>query len=274
MRSKFAAAILLLLSLPLHASEVEYTGAAPESIKIIGLRVPWLLDYEKPGPYNKVADALFSESPLAVHLELQPLKRAMRHFFEGDADCFFMGDTDEAYFIGTPLADTPIIVSEPFNTVNMRVFSFGNTEPFSSVDQITDKRVAVDLGVGGIIRIMQVIPNLTQAVDALNADQIHAMLSKGRAEAALMMDYDYALHAARHPEQALLQFDPALTVQKVQDAMMCKQTPRTETLIAHVNARIAGMSKSGRLVSILRPAVDFAHSHHKPSATAPTYSDY
>ena len=274
MKSALAAAIFLLFSIPLHASEVEHTGAAPEPIKIIGLRVPWLLDYEKPGPYNKVANALFDEVPLAVHLELQPLKRAMRHFFEGDADCFFMGDTDEAYFKGTPLADTPIIVSEPFNTVNMRVFSYGTEEPFSSVDQISDKRVAVDLGVGGIVRIMQVIPNLTQMVDALNADQIHAMLSQGRAEAALMMDYDYELYAARHPEQALLQYDPGFSVQKADDAMMCKKTSRTEKLIAHVNARIAGMSKSGQLVSILRPATDFAHTRQSPSATTPAYSDW
>lgn len=274
MKSALAAAFFLLFSLPLYASEVEHAGALPEPIKIVGLRVPWLLDHEKPGPYNEVAYVLFDESPLAVHLELQPLKRAMRHFFEGDADCFLMGDTDEAYFKGTPLAHTPILVSDPFNTVNMRVFSFGADQPFSSVDQITDKRVAVDLGVGGMIRIMKVIPNLTQAFDALNADQIHAMLSQGRAEAALMMDYDYQLYAARHPEQAPLQYDPDFTVQKADDAMMCKKNSHTEVLIAHVNAQIASMSKSGQLASILRPAVDFADTHQSPSATAPAYSDY
>lgn len=224
---------------------------AAEPIQMIGLKVPWVLDRAKPGPYNRIADALFEDFPIPIELEIQPLMRAMRHFFEGDAECYFLGEESDAYFAGTPLFNKPVILSKPFNTVSIRIFSLDRGEPFHTLDEVGSKRVAVDIGVGGMIRIEKVVPGLTNMVDALSADQIFAMLSKGRAEAALMMDYDYALYAARHPDQKPLQYDPNLAIASATDRVMCKTTERTSALIDHINQRIDALSASGELETML-----------------------
>lgn len=254
MKTGVAALLMLVFSFAVSSTEFEDASAEQNPIKIVGLQVPWLLDFDKPGPYNQIADELLLNQPQQISFEILPLMRAMRHFFEGDADCFFVGDVDEAYFKQSPLANVPILVSEPFNTVAMRIFSFDREKPYSSIDQISDQRVAVDLGVGGIIRIRKVIPELAQAFDALNADQVHFMLTRRRAEAALMMDYDYALFAARNPTKPKLQYDPAVAIEPANDAIMCKKNKRTEALIAHVNARIEEMNRSGELQALLHTA--------------------
>ncbi|MBO6505167.1 MAG: transporter substrate-binding domain-containing protein [Kordiimonadaceae bacterium] len=224
-------------------------GGAP--IQMIGLKVPWVLDRTKPGPYNRIADALFDGFPSPVELEIQPLMRAMRHFFEGDAECYFLGEESDAYFAGTPMFNKPVILSKPFNTVSIRIFSLDREDPFHSLEEVANKRVAVDIGVGGLVRIEKVAPNLTNMVDALSADQIFAMLSKGRAEAALMMDYDYALYAARHPDQKPLKYDPNLAIASATDRVMCKTSERTRALIDHINNRIDALTASGELEEML-----------------------
>lgn len=248
----FAVCMLLVGTLPATAQDTSSHTHKVNTIEMVGLRVPWVLDPERPGPYNKVADALFEGYSTPVHLELQPLMRAIRHFFEGDAECFFMGDTDEAYFEGTSVGITEILVSEPFNVARIRAFTFRKPSPISTLDDLQNLRVAVDLGIGGMVRIMNVVPGMTNLVDAVNAEQVHAMLTKGRAEAALMMDYDYELYAARHPNQERLQFDPALSIQRADDGIMCKKSDKTEAFIEHVNARITELRASGELQAILR----------------------
>lgn len=224
-----------------------------EPLNIVAMQIPWLLDEKKPGPYNKMVDELLLTYGDNVNVKILPLRRAMRHFFKGNADCFFVGDYDEAYFRGSYLSRESVTVSRPFNTASIRAFTRRGAEPVRSIEDLYDRRIAIDLGVGGSIRIKKLFPNLTNTVDSLNAGQAHAMLIKGRVEAVLMMDYDYELYATRHPERERLTASTNFEFERVDDALMCKKNQRTHALINHVNARITDMKQSGMLAALLRP---------------------
>lgn len=252
MQAYFLAALLLITSVQSVGAQETNPSTPAAPIRIVALQVPWLMDTSRPGPYNKLSEELLYTYTQPIKLEILPLMRAMRHFFEGDADCFLVGDFDEAYFSGSDITRASIIVSNPFNRVAIRAFSRAGEEPIHNIEQLREMRVAVDLGVGGSVRIKKLFPGLTQTVDSVNVAQAHAMLTKGRVDAILMMDYDYELFAVRHTEKDSLIFAPDYKVQHVNDAMMCKASERTRSLIAHVNQRIAQLSKIGSLAEILQ----------------------
>ncbi len=224
-----------------------------EPLNIVALQVPWLLDEKKPGPYNKLVDELLLTYGEKMNVKIVPLRRAMRHFFDGNADCFFVGDYDEAYFRDTNVSREAVIISKPFNTANIRAFTRKGEALVRSMEDLYEQRIAIDLGVGGSIRVKKLFPNLTNTIDSLNAGQAHAMLIKGRVDAVLMMDYDYKLYAARHPEKEPLVSSAKFQFEQVNDALMCKKNDQTLALIEHVNARIADMEQSGMLATLLYP---------------------
>ncbi len=252
MQAYFLAALLFMTSAPSVWAQATNPSTPNAPIRIVALQVPWLMDTSRPGPYNKLSEELLYSYSHPIKLEILPLMRAMRHFFEGDADCFFVGDYEEAYFAGNNLERTSVIVSNPFNRVAIRAFSRAGEEPIHNIEQLRTLRVAVDLGVGGSIRIKKMFPGLKETVDSVNVAQAHAMLTKGRVDAILMMDYDYELFAVRHAEKDSLIFASDYKVQHVEDAMMCKESARTRSLIAHVNQRIARLTELGSLAKILR----------------------
>lgn len=252
MQAYFLAALLLITSVPSVWAQEATPGTPTAPIRIVALQVPWLMDTSRPGPYNKLSEELLHTYAQPIKLEILPLMRAMRHFFEGDAECFFVGDFDEAYFSGSDVTRASIIVSNPFNRVAIRAFSRTGEEPIHNIEQLRKVRVAVDLSVGGSIRIKKLFPGLTQTVDSVNVAQAHAMLTKGRVDAILMMDYDYELFAVRHTKKDRLIYASDYKVQHVDDAMMCKESERTRSLIAHVNRRIDQLTKLGSLAEILQ----------------------
>jgi len=225
----------------------------PEPLNIVALQVPWLLDEKKPGPYNKMVDELLLSYDEKMSVKILPLKRAMRHFFGGNAECFFVGNYDEAYFRDTGVPRKSIIVSEPFNAVSIRAFTRTGAAPVKSINDLYERRIAIDLGIGGSDRINKLFPNLTNTVDSLNPGQAHAMLMRGRVNTVLMMDYDYQLYAARHPKKEPLVSSVEFQFERVEDALMCIKNNRTRALIDHVNARIAELKQSGMLAVLLRP---------------------
>lgn len=247
---------LLVASMALFvsaAAQSQQQAYNPEPLNIVALQVPWLLDEKKPGPYNKMVDELLLTYDEKVSVKVLPLRRAMRHFFNGNADCFFVGNYDEPYFRDTGVSRESIIVSKPFNTVSIRAFTRRGEVPVESLDDLYERRIAIDLGVGGSARVKKLFPNLTNTIDSLNVAQAHAMLIKGRVNTVLMMDYDYQLYAARHPKKERLVSSGEFQFERVEDALMCIKNSRTLALIDHVNARIADLKQSGMLATLLRP---------------------
>ena len=253
MKTVWLSFLTLLFTAPLLAAE-EQSPTADNPIKLVGLEIPWLLHETTPGPYNSLADQLIGTYELPAALSIQPFRRAMRSFFEGDADCLFVGGYEVALQASRGLSLNDLILSNPYNQMSIRAFTPESTEAIASISELPGKRVAVDLGVGGIVRMSRFLPEITTMIDALNVAQITSMLRQGRTEVALMMDYDYELYAARHPDQALLQFDSSLAIQTVEDAVMCKKSAATEALVTHVNQRISALSASGQLNQILHPS--------------------
>jgi len=246
---------LLVVCATFFVSAAVHGQQAPnlKPLNIVALQVAWLLDEQKPGPYNKLVGELLLTYAEQMSVTILPLRRAMRHFFDGDADCFFVGDYDEPYFRSKGLSRESVIVSDPFNTASIRAFTRAGTSPVSSTNDLYGRRIAIDLGVGGSDRIKKLFPDLTNTVDSLNAAQAHAMLIKGRVNTILMMDYDYQLYAARHPEKEPLVASEEFQFERVDDALMCKKNDRTLALINHVNSQIADLKQSGTLANLLRP---------------------
>lgn len=225
----------------------------PGSLDIVALEVPWLLHEKMPGPYNKMVDELLLTYSEEMSVRVFPFKRAIRHFFEGNADCFFVGDYDEAYFRNTNMTRQSVIISDPFNTSSVRVFTREGAPPVNSIVDLYERRIAIDLGVGGRIGIQKFFPKLTSILESLNVAQAHAMLMQGRVDSIMIMDYDYKLFVARHPEKEPLTPSTDFQVGPVEDALMCKKSSRTLALIDHVNARITDLQQSGMLATLLRP---------------------
>lgn len=248
------ATLLLTLLFTTLSSHAQTNGPAPatyDPLDVVSLQIPWLLDEERRGPYNDVADALLDTFPGGARLTIHPIRRAMRHFFEGSADCFFSGNYNGIYFQAAGITREDLHISIPFNVVNIRAFTRLGAAPVTHTDQLFERRVAVDLGIGGKERVQQIFAGRLNAINSINASQAHALLTGDRVGAVLMMDYDYALYAARNPFKEPLAFSPGLSIEQVEDAVICKKGDRSKALIQHINSRLADLSRDGSLPQLL-----------------------
>lgn len=249
-----------VVSYPANTQDNHTTSIGKNSLQVVGLKIPWLLDQDRPGPYNQVIDDLIGSYHNDVVLHYFPLKRATRHFFDGAADCFFGGNYDEIHFKDSTLARDDLMISEPFNVVSIRVFTRPGTKPITKPQDLLDIRLAVDQAIGGAERVRaRHLQKHRDAITAVNVRQSYALLMQKRVDAVLMMDYDYELYAARYPEMARLSVSPYFELERVEDALMCKKGERTSDLIDHFNKHLAEMKSSGALGDALLPDL-FLHA--------------
>ncbi len=254
---RHAAALLFAfctVSYPASTQDNDAPSSGTRPLQVVGLQIPWLLDQDRPGPYNQVIEDLIGSYRNDVVLHYFPLKRATRHFFNGAADCFFGGNYDDIYFKDTLLTRDNLTISEPFNIVSIRVFTRPGTKPITKPQDLLDLRLAVDQAIGGAERIQaRYLQKHGDAMTAVNVGQSYALLMQNRVDAVLMMDYDYELYAARYPEMERLSVSPYFELERVEDAMMCKKGERTSGLIEHFNKHLAEMKSTGALGDALLP---------------------
>lgn len=247
----FAATFLLsLLPVKVEAEPIKLEDAP---IEISAPHLEWLLSSKHPGPYNDLMDEFFPPFDNQVVVSISPIRRALRQFFEGPADCFFAGHIDEVFLRTTSLTADQLISSDAFNTVAIRAYTIPGNPLISHLSDLQAKRVVIDLGIGGDNRALRHLPHALSVIDADNPLHAQTLLMQDRASTAIIMDYDYELSLAQNPGQTRLAHDPDFFLDQVEDALLCKASRDTQTLINHVNEHLRAMKDSGQLAKLLRP---------------------
>ena len=252
MSARLLTAAFLFSIIPVKVEAEPVTPDTPP-IEISAPHLEWLLSPKHPGPYNDLMDEFFLPFGDRVAVSISPVRRALRQFFEGPADCFFAGHIDEAFLGASSLTTDQLMSSDPFNTVSIRAYTLPGKPLIRSLSDLDEGRIVIDLGIGGENRILRHLPNVRTVVDADNPLQAQNLLMQDRASAAIIMDYDYELSLAQNPEQARLAHDPAFFLDQINDGLLCKRSPETQTLIDDVNQRLTMMKMSGKLAELLQP---------------------
>lgn len=230
-----------------------------DPIDLVGLRLPWLLDKEQPGPYNRIIRRIVETFPSGAVLHVYPYRRALRKFLHGDAKCTAPATYDEFYFRSSGLTRADILVSDPINIVSVRAFTRPGDPVVRGAEDLNGRTAAVHMAVGGATRFKEVHSLYDmQAIDAHDIDQAYALLYQRRVDTILMMDYDYTLYAARHPALERLVFDESVSLEQSYDAIICKKSPATLDFIRHVNRALSDMTESGQMQAYLAPDAELA----------------
>ena len=266
MLARMLAVAFLLSFLPVKV-DAEPIRLENPPIEISAPHLEWLLSLEHPGPYNDLMDEFFPAFGDKVVVRISPIRRALRQFFNGPAHCFIAGHIDEVFLRTTSLTADQLIASDAFNTVAIRAYTKPGSPVVSHLSDLQAKRVVIDLGIGGDNRVLRHLPHALAVIDADNPLHAQTLLMQDRASTAIIMDYDYELSLAQNPDQSRLVHDPAFSLDKVEDAVLCKTSNDTRALIDHVNERIRAMKTTGQLAKILQPdpersARQFANRRH------------
>lgn len=249
----FLMAIILLVFLLPAVAHAAQDNDTP--IVVVAPQIPWLLDSKNPGPYNDLLDEFLPGFETPLEVSILPPRRARRAFFNGTATCFFPGSQDSIFHESREQHRDSLLVSMPFNSSYIRAFTLTNTPPLKTLESIGEAQLAVDLSLSAVEYL---VPSSIALIRPSDMTQAHALVSQGRAAAALLVAYDYELFAARTPNAAPLHYDDTLEFGVVDDALMCKKSDGTQALIDHVNARVKALIEDDRLAQILKP--DYARS--------------
>lgn len=239
---------ICILTVSVTAKARQETEAS--TIQIVGLKIPWLLDTEHPGPYNDLMDELFTGFELPLEVSILPARRARRQFFVGSVTCYYPGSLDSIAPENRAQLKGELIVSKPFNRSKLHALTPADAPPISSLEELANKTVAVDLS---LAEAGALLPASAKIISANDVAQSFALVTQGRANAAMMVAYDYQLFAARTPNMIPMHFDKSLYFSTVEDRLMCKKSSDSETLIAFVDDRIESLNKSGTLAQVLVP---------------------
>lgn len=245
------ALLCFFLFLPSPAAAAD-PASTEGRLSVVGFKVPWLFDDEIPGPYNAVFDHMRQTYAHDINIDFLPTRRAERRFFNGTPDCYLIGDYQEGVFEERGLQRSDIVISDPINMVQIRLVTRPGEPVVSSLDDVYDRTLVIDLAIGGYDRVSRV--HLTKPAAAIDSDGVRQavnVLLQKRVDIAMVMDYDLTLFLERNPNVQKPAFDPNLVIEKVKDAVVCKRNPRSLKFIQHVNEQLVAMRASGELDKLL-----------------------
>lgn len=233
-------------------------------IVIAGTQIREVFDDYAPGPYNEVLALLGASFDGRVDLRAMPVKRAQRFFFEGSADCFFVGTELESFYLERGIGRDQLLLSDGVHVVRMRAYTLPGTPVISKASELAGKQVAVDIATGGKDFVKQeFLPPDTRVISANSMDQALALLSQRRVDAVIAFDFDMSLYLNQQDRPTALGYDRAFILAQNNDVIACKRSPATEAFIRHVNSQLALLSSSGRLADLLAP-LRLAHNSDAP----------
>lgn len=223
-----------------------------DSVVVIGTEIAGLLEDGQSGPYNEIYDMLTTGYTRPVAFNVAPIKRAIRLFAAGRANCLYVGSDDPTFYARLGLSMDEVIISTGIYGIRIRIYSAKGSAPIESNPEVRNKVIAMDVGVGSVEHVAHMMGHpQKQALTAQTLAQGFQMLDKGRVAGLVAIDTDVKYLQLKDPRYKGYSVSRTFSVQKGDDVLVCRRSSGTETFMAHVNTRIDTLKASGAIQRVL-----------------------
>lgn len=224
-------------------------AAANEPLSIAGAEIPGVLEAGGGGPYEQFFEDIVSKGPVGVQLNLMPVKRLARSFFEKRSDCIYMSTDDLTFYEehGTPLGE--LLASEPFNRIFLRAYTRRGVDLINSWNALEGKHIAGDMGIHVSSIAQRTLPFAKDILYTKTVDEAFELLAGRRVDVTIAYSIDARRYFDRSGKRAF-QTDSSLSLLTLGEGVACWPSPRGQALISYVNDRVSELNHSGELTSI------------------------
>lgn len=210
-----------------------------------------MFDEKNPGPYNLLYNSLVAGSDFEIVLTMLPIRRASQIFSARGADCMFLGSPDPIIYSGFGMEQNEIIHSDTIMTVSMKIYGPVGSEPINDPSKLFDINFAVDVSVGDISQLKELIPYDREGIlFARTLADGFRLLDQGRVEALIAIDIDVKTLQAQDARYELYSVSDSFVLRQTEDVFVCRKFPRTEQFIEYINQRNSELQKAGLLNDI------------------------
>ena len=223
-----------------------------KTISIVGTSIVGLLSRQEPGPYNEVFDLITADYKGAVSLNIIPIRRAQRAFFNGQADCIFVGSDMPRLHEARGMDTKDIITSTPVKHISMMAYTRPEDSVITNEADLEGKIIALDAAAGSLDFLQPMfLPDMSYAIETSTPAQAFALLKQGRVDVAIAFDFDVSLLVKKDPSIANFKSSASYIIVNNEDVMVCKRSEAVELFIKHVDAKLEALRASGRLQKII-----------------------
>lgn len=246
------------------ATAAAETKGSEESdlVTVRGALVESAFHDEKPGPYNRIFDAITAGYEGELELSFAPHMRAINQvYFKQEYDCLFIGGQGYPEAIG--LTANQFISSLPVATSYLRIFARRGDPMPATLDGMRGRRLAVEVATMDTMEDFGIRLEGLQVVLVPSAPKGFQLLRMGRFDYTVGYEQDMAAHFGRGFYRS---FQKGPVIKKFDDVVNCWRSPRTEAFIKHLNSRITRLEAAGFFRALFRSVPGTANS--TPYATS------
>lgn len=244
---KISRALLLFISLAMSPARAE----EQDTITLFGTAIPGMFDDNEPGPYNTLYNRLLEGVRADVVLTMLPIRRATRFFSARGVDCMFLGAPNPEFYSEQGLKADEIIYSNTVKAVALKVYAPIGTAPYEDASILFTGNYVIDMGVGEIKPLGQLIPvNREGVLFASTLVDGFKLLDQKRVVALVAIDVDVQTLQAKNKRYLQYPVSKTFELRRTKDVFVCRRFPRTERFIADINSRVSELKGAGLLDSI------------------------
>lgn len=261
---RFLAILLLVthfVTLPIVAIDVIADSEAP--ISVSGTAISGLFNSKETGLYNHVYRLVTEGYKKPISLQIEPIRRATRTFIDKKSECLFIGSDGPDDYLDAGISNEQLIVSQGIYPIRIHIYGPKSTSPFGSSITLKNKVIAVDMGVGTIDFISQLMGLAPQNVlTAQTLEQGFKMLDLGRISGLVAIDIDVVSLQKKDDQYLGYVVDKSFIIHESYDVFVCHRNERTISFIDHINSKLTQLKKTGILESLRAKTFPHAVGNH------------